>query len=181
MKAAFAVALTDSVRKTEDRRDLANYQIWIRDTRYYSKDSDRVNGQYPKTVRSARPMSQECATKLATELKKSFASEFWDTGTAHEVKVIEIVADDDQYLPETLDELKAAVDEPPGITLLKSAVENCLKSGMGQSEVRDLCRSEVSGAARLRIAIQECLVDARITNILEVVNHVIQEKYASTL
>jgi hypothetical protein len=117
MKTAYAVSLTNSVRKTEDRRDLVNYQIWLADTRYYSYPKDVVNGQYPKTVRLARPMSEGCATKLAAQLK----------GTAHEVKVIEIVADDDQFLPQTLEELKSPVDEPPAIAQLKSAVEFCLK------------------------------------------------------
>jgi hypothetical protein len=168
MKSAFAVALTNSVRKTEDKRDIVNYQIWLRDTRYYSKDADRIDGQYPKTVRLARPMSQECATKLAAQLK----------GTAHEIKVVEIIADDDQYLPETLKELESPVDEPPGITALKSATEFCLKSGMSQSEVLETAKSEVSGAARLREAVKECVMDKRVKDedILATVNHAIGEK-----
>src|SRR5213079_1655083 len=100
MKTAYSVSLTNTIRKSQDRRDLVNFQIWIPDTRYYSQDSDRIDGQYPKTVRLARPMSRECAEKLAAQLKSA----------AHEVKVIEIVADDDQFLPQTLDELKSPVN-----------------------------------------------------------------------
>src|SRR5437867_3363796 len=141
MKTAFGVSLTNTIRKSQDRRDLVNFQIWIRDERYFSKDADRLpNGEYPRTVRLARPMSETCANKLAVQLK----------GAAHEIKVVEIIADDDQYLPETLDELKSTVDEPPGITALKSATEFCLKSGMDQSEVLKTAQSEVLGAARLR-------------------------------
>src|SRR5260221_6580682 len=138
MKTAYGVTLTNSVRKTEDTRDVVNYQIWIQDTRYYSKDSDRINGQYPKTVRLARPISQECAKALASQLK----------GTAQSVQVVELLTDDDQYLPETLEELKSPVDEPPGITALRSAVEYCLKSGL--KGIVEMCKSEMSGAAHLR-------------------------------
>src|SRR6267378_8353711 len=131
MKTAYGIELRNSVRKTEDSRDIVNHQIWIQDTRYYSKDADRINGEYPKTVRLARPMSQECAKALASQLK----------GTAQSVQVVELLTDDDQYLPETLEELKSPVDEPPGITDLKSAVEHCLKSGMPGSEVLDICKT----------------------------------------
>src|SRR5882762_8171114 len=109
MKAAFGVELKNSVRKTQDPKDVVSYQLWIADTRYFSKDADRINGQYPNTVRLARPMSQECATQLAVQLKN----------TAQQVRVVELVADDDQYLPQTLQELKSTVDEPPGITDLR--------------------------------------------------------------
>src|SRR5437867_11702199 len=102
MKPAYSVSLTNSIRKTQDPKDIVNYQIWIPDTRYYAYPKDVVNGQYPKTVRLARPMSETCAKALATQLKH----------TAHEIKVVEIIADDDQYRPETLEELRATVDEP---------------------------------------------------------------------
>jgi len=166
MKTAYGVALTNSVRKTEDSRDIVNYQIWIQDTRYYSKDADRINGQYPNTVRLARPMSQECAKALASQLK----------GTAQQVQVVELVTDDNQYLPETLAELKSPVDEPPGITALKSAVKQCLASGMPGSEVLERCKSEVFGAERLRAAIQECLADKRVKDedILATVDHAVK-------
>jgi hypothetical protein len=166
MKTAFGVSLTNSVRKTEDRRDVVNYQIWIPETRYYSKDADRINGQYPKTVRLARPMSQECAARLAAQLK----------GVAQVIQVVEIIADDEQYLPESLEELKSPVDEPPGITDLKSAVAYCLKSGMSGSELLEITRSEVFGAERLRAALQECLADKRLKDedILATVNQAVQ-------
>ncbi len=166
MKRAFGVALTNSVRKTEDSRDIVNYQIWIQDTRYYSKDADRINGQYPNTVRLARPMTKECAAQLAAQLKN----------TAQQVQVVELVTDNDQYLPETLEELKSPVDEPLGITALKSAVKHCLDSGMPQGEVLDICKSEVFGEERLRAAIQECLGDKRVKDedILATVDHAVQ-------
>jgi hypothetical protein len=75
------------------------------------------------------------------------------------------------------------------ISALKDTVEHCLKSGMSGSEVLELCKLEVFGAARLRAAIQECLapdklikmslydqtVDKKITNedILATVNHAV--------
>src|SRR5713101_4696321 len=99
MKTAYSVSLTNSVRKTQDPKDVVNYQIWIADTRYFSKDADKINGQFPKTVRLARPMSQECATKLVEKLR----------GIAQQIKVVEIVADDEQYLPDTLKELESPV------------------------------------------------------------------------
>ena len=165
MKRAFGVELKNSVRKTQDPKDVVNYQIWIQDTRYYSKDADRINAQYPTTVRLARPMSQECAKALASQLK----------GTAQSVQVVELLTDDNQYLPETLDELKSPVDEPPGITALKSAAKHLVQSGMPGSEVLDICKTEILGADRLRIAIQECLADKRVKDehILEAVNHAV--------
>ena len=164
MKTAYSVSLTNSVRKTEDSRDIVNHQIWIQDTRYYSKEADRVKGEYPNTVRLARPMTEKCATLLAAQLKH----------TAQQVRVVELLTDDDQYLPETLDELKSPVDEPPGIRALKSAVKHCLQSGMPQSEVVDTCTSEVFGAGHLRAAIQECLADTRIKDILAAVHHAVK-------
>ena len=166
MKAAFGVELKNSVRKTQDPKDVVSYQLWIADTRYFSKDADRINGQYPNTVRLARPMSQECAKALASQLK----------GTAQSVQVVELLTDDDQYLPETLEELKSPVDEPLGITALKSAVKHCLQSGMPESEVVGICKTEVFGAGRLRAAIQECLADRRVKDedILATVDHAVQ-------
>jgi hypothetical protein len=164
MKTAFGVELKNSARKTQDQKDIVNYQIWIQDTRYYSKDADRVKGEFPNTVRLARPMSHECAKALASQLK----------GTAQSVQVVELLTDDDQFLPETLEELKSPVDEPLGITALKSAVKQCLGSGMPVSEVLDICKSEVFGADRLRAAIQG-LVDKKVKDedILAVVNHAV--------
>src|SRR5947207_12465933 len=135
MKTAFGVSLTNTIRKSQDRRDLVSYQQWVADTRYFSREADRLpNGEFPRTVRLARPMSEEAANALATELKKSLSSEFWDKGAAPQsVEVISIVTDDCEFLPTSLEELKA--HEPPGITALRSAVEFCLKSSMGQSEV----------------------------------------------
>src|SRR6266446_8060646 len=109
MKTAFGVTLTNSVRKTEDSRDIVNHQIWVPETRYYSKNADRLNGQYPKTVRLARPMTQECAKNLAVQLK----------GVAQVIQVVEILTDDDQYLPESLEELKSPVH---GMMLRSSSI-----------------------------------------------------------
>src|SRR5258708_748370 len=125
MKTAFGVELKNSARKTQDQKDIVNYQIWVQDTRYYSKDADRVKGEFPNTVRLARPMTEKCATLLAAQLKN----------TAQQVQVVQLVTDDDQYLPETLEELKSPVDEPLGITAVKSAAKHCLESGMPGSEV----------------------------------------------
>ncbi len=44
----------------------------------------------------------------------------------------------------------------PRIVALKEAVEQCVKSGMSQSDVLTICKSEVFGAAKLRAAIQDC-------------------------
>lgn len=166
MKRAFGVEITNSVRKTQDPKDVVNYQTWISDTRYFSKDADRVKGEFPNTVRLARPMSQGCATQLAAPLKN----------TAQKVQVVELIADDDEYLPETLKELKSPVDEPPGITALKSAAKQCLASGMPGSEVLHICKTEILGAERLRAAIQECLADKRVkdTDILDAVHNAVQ-------
>src|SRR5882757_2080264 len=132
MKTAYGVAFIDSVRKSQDPKDIVNYQIWVPETRYFSKDADRINGEFPKTVRLARPMTQECAKKLAAQLKN----------TAQQVQVVEILTDDDQFLPD-LEELKSPLDEPPGISDLKSAVAYCLKSGMPGSAVLEMCKSEL--------------------------------------
>jgi hypothetical protein len=111
-------------------------------------------------------MSQECATLLAAQLKN----------TAQQVRVVELVTDDQQYLPETLEELRSPVDEPLGITAVKSAAVHCLQSGMPASEVLDICKTELFGAERLRAAIQECLADKRVKDedILATVNHAVQ-------
>ena len=50
------------------------------------------------------------------------------------------------------EELKSS----PRVAALKQAVEQCIKSGMSQSDVLTICKSEVFGAARLRAAIREC-------------------------
>lgn len=165
MKVAYSVSLTNSVRKSDNPKDIADFQTWVNETRYFSKDADRINGQFPKTVRLARPMTQECAKKLAAQLAY----------TAQAIQVVELLTDDDQYLPENLEELKSPVDEPLGITALKSAVDHCLKSGMPGSEVLKRCESEVFGAARLRAAIQECLADKKVKeeDILATVDHAV--------
>ena len=80
----------------------------------------------------------------------------------------------------------------PRITALKQAVFDCLKSGMGQSELLEIAKSEVSGAARLRAVIQDCqapdkfvrmsfyeqVIDKRVKDgdILAAVNHAVGEK-----
>ena len=111
-------------------------------------------------------MSQECATLLAAQLKN----------TAQQVRVVELVTDDDRYLPETLAELNSGVDEPLGISALKSAAKRCLASGMPGSEVLDICKTEILGAERLRAAVQECLADKRVKHddILAVVTTAVQ-------
>jgi len=50
------------------------------------------------------------------------------------------------------EELKSS----PRVAALKQAVEQCIKSGMSQSDVLTICKSEVFGAARLRAAVEEC-------------------------
>jgi hypothetical protein len=142
MKTAYGVALSNKVRKTQDPQDIVNFPIFIDDIRYYVRD-----GQYARQhqVHLARPMTEDCANLLAEKLK----------GVAQEVKVVELIADDETYLPETLEELSPKY-ESLEIRNLKDAVEYSLKSGMSPSEILKISESEVSGAARLREVIQVC-------------------------
>ncbi len=86
-----------------------------------------------------------------------------------------------------LDEVKS-----PRIVALKQAVEQCIKSGMSQSDVLTICKSEVLGASVLRAAIQDCqaadrfvrmsfyeqVIDRQLKNeeILATVEHAVGEK-----
>jgi hypothetical protein len=159
MKIAYGVALTNSKRKTEDPQDIVNFRVFIDDTRYYDR-----NGQYSRQFHLARPMTEACAKALAEKLKDA----------AQEVKVIELIADDETYLPETLEELSPRY-ESLEITALKDAIEYSRKSGMSPSEILKICASEVLGAARLRAVIQECRAK-RVKNedILSTVNRAVQ-------
>ncbi len=40
MKIAYGVELAESVRKTEDKSDRANYGVWIRQAQYYFKPGE---------------------------------------------------------------------------------------------------------------------------------------------
>lgn len=97
MRVAYGVELADSVRKTEDKSDRANYGVWIRQSQYYVKD-----GEYVRQMYLARPMTKECADQLAAKLK----------GTAQQIKVVELLADDEVYLPTNLDELRNGPSSP---------------------------------------------------------------------
>jgi hypothetical protein len=82
-------------------------------------------------------------------------------------------------------------NESPRISGLKTAVENCRQAGLSETEILEICKLEVLGAARLREAIRECvasdrvirmsfyeqIIDKRIPNeeILAVVTAVVQE------
>ncbi len=86
------------------------------------------------------------------------------------------------------EELKSS----PRIAALKQAVEQCIKSGMSQSDVLTICKAEVLGAAKLRAVIQECqgadksvrisfyeqFIDKQVKDeeILATVEHVVGEK-----
>lgn len=93
MKIAYSVSFTNLVRKTEDQRDVVNYEVQVRDIRYYGD-----KGQHVRQLRLARPMSKDCATQLAEQLKNA----------AQQVRVCEVLADDEAYLPTNLDELQQA-------------------------------------------------------------------------
>ncbi len=83
------------------------------------------------------------------------------------------------------------IKESPRIVALKQAVEQCIKSGMSQSEVQKICEAEVFGAAKLRAAIRECqaadkfvrmsfyeqVIDKQVKDeeILAAVNHAVGE------
>jgi hypothetical protein len=160
MKIAYGVSLTNSKRKTEDPQDIVNFRVFINDTRYYDH-----NGQYSRQLHLARPMTEACAKALAEKLKHA----------AQEVNMIELLTDDDQYLPENLAELNP-VYESLEITALKDSIEYSLKSGMSPSEILRICESEVLGAARLRAVIQECRAKRiKGEDILATVNHAVKE------
>jgi hypothetical protein len=91
MKIAFGVILTNSVRKTEDPRDVVNYEVWVRDTKYYGE-----KGQHVRQSRLALPMTEECAAQLAEQLKNQ----------AQQVRVCELVVDEEVYLTTSLVELQ---------------------------------------------------------------------------
>ena len=133
MKVAYGVELAEAVRKTEDKRDRANYGVWIRQTQYYVSD-----GQYVRQLHLARPMTEDCAKALAAQLK----------GTAQQVRVVELLADDEVYLPTTLDELRNGPSspkqsEPAGLVQLKAAIDELFKSGLTPIEVMDICTRAV--------------------------------------
>jgi hypothetical protein len=131
MKVAYGVELAESVRKTEDKTDRANYGVWIRQFQYYFKP-----GEYVRNIRQATPMTEQCAKQLAAKLKN----------TAQVVQVVELLADDEVYLPTSLDELTNGPSSPAesaGRVQLKTAVEELFKSGLSQIEVMDLCTRAV--------------------------------------
>jgi hypothetical protein len=131
MEIAYGVELADSVRKTEDKRDRANYGVWIRQSQYYLKP-----GEYVRHIHQATPMTEQCAKQLAAKLKN----------TAQQVTVVELLADDEVYLPTNLDELANGPSSPTesaGRVQLKTAVEELFKSGLSQIEVMDLCTRAV--------------------------------------
>jgi hypothetical protein len=94
MRAAYGVQLTNSVRKSEDPRDVMNYEVRVRDTRYYGG-----KGQLVRLARLALPMTKECATQLAEQLQNQ----------AQQVRVVDLLADDEAYLPTNLNELQIGV------------------------------------------------------------------------
>ncbi len=131
MKVAYGIELAEAVRKTEDKRDRANYGVWIRQTQYYFKD-----GEYVRHIHQATPMTEQCAKQLAAKLKN----------TAQQVTVVELLADDEVYLPMNLDELTNGPSSPTesaGRVQLKAAIDELFKSGLSQVEVMDLCTHAV--------------------------------------
>src|SRR5258708_39755850 len=131
MKVAYGVELAEAVRKTEDKSDRANYGVWIRQTQYYLK-----YGEYVRHIHQATPMTEQCAKQLATKLKN----------TAQQVTVVELLADDEVYLPTSLDDLTNGPSSPTesaGCVQLKAAVDGLFKSGVTQIEGMDLCTSAV--------------------------------------
>jgi len=44
----------------------------------------------------------------------------------------------------------------PRILALKQAVAQCINQGMSKAKVLEICTAEISGAASLRAAIQDC-------------------------
>ncbi len=131
MKVAYGIELADSVRKTEDKSDRANYGVWIRQAQYYFKPDE-----YVRQMHQAAPMTEQCAKQLAAKLKN----------TAQQVTVVELLADDEVYLPMNLDELTNGPSSPTesaGRVQLKAAVDELFKSGLSQIEVMDLCTRAV--------------------------------------
>src|SRR6267154_6147146 len=131
MRVAYGVELAEAVRKTEDKSDRANYGVWIRQSQYYVSD-----GQYVRQLHLARPMTEACARQLAAKLKN----------TAQQVTIVELLADDEVYLPMNLDELTNGPSSPTesaGRVQLKAAVDELFKSGLSRIEVMDLCARAV--------------------------------------
>ena len=140
MKTAYGVQLVRKERKSSDPADLL-YDVFIRRVQFYRGDNDFV-----KEERLARPMTEEMAKALVAQLQ----------GRADEVNVVELYVDDEQYLAESLDDLRPK-NESLSIKDLKQTVESCLKSGMNPNKVTEIVSEELLGAARLREALRECV------------------------
>ena len=54
MKIAYGVELAESVRKTEDKSDRANYGVWIRQSQYYGVPFSTFKALSTLTVRQLR-------------------------------------------------------------------------------------------------------------------------------
>jgi hypothetical protein len=73
-------------------------------------------------------MTFQCATQLAVQLKNQ----------AETVAVVELLADDETYLPTSLEELTGGPVMPGESTALrnlKTAIEACFKDGMTQLDI----------------------------------------------
>jgi hypothetical protein len=123
MKVGYGVALSNRVRKTEDHTDKLNYQVFLPKTKYYHSP-----GRLVESKNHATPMAELCATQLAAQLKNQ----------AETVSVVELLADDETYLPTSVDELTNGLVKPgesAALRNLKNAIEQCFKDGMSQLEI----------------------------------------------
>jgi hypothetical protein len=159
MKTAHGVQLVRKERKSSDPADLL-YDVFIRRVQFYRGDNDFVKEQ-----RLFRPMTEQTAKQLAVQLQIGQPENV-------EVSVFESVVDDEQYLAESLDDLRPK-NESLSIKDLRQTALNVLGNGMNSMKI---VREELAGAERLRNAVRECLKE-KISHerILKAVAEVIDE------
>jgi hypothetical protein len=123
MKTAYSISLSTSVRKTDDASDKVNSQVFINRIKYF-----RSFGKYVPVRSLATPMTQMAAMQLADQLKSQ---------TDQIIEIIEVLADDDAYLPANLEELNPVKSqtESVGLQSLKKAVEQCFRDGMNSLDI----------------------------------------------
>jgi hypothetical protein len=123
MKTAYGVSLANRERKTEDQRDTLNYSVFLPRAKYFQAPGRSVRSQ-----NHATPMTFQCATQLALQLKNQ----------AETVTVVELLADDETFLPTCLQELTGGPVTPgesAALRNLKTAIEACFKDGWPQLDI----------------------------------------------
>jgi hypothetical protein len=131
MKTAFGVSLANLQRKTEDQKDKVNYQVFLPKTKYFQSP-----GRLVESRNHATPMTQQCAKQLAAHMKNQ----------AETVTVVELLADDETYLPTSIDELTNGPVKPGESTALRNlkiSIEACFRDGMSQLDILSVVNKAV--------------------------------------